>query len=287
MKATLRTLRWAGWLGWQVESNWSEPWLFAAYVLAKPLGGALLLVFMFRAAGSATAGGFRPGLLAAAYTGNAFFILVSAVAFGMSAAVVTDREHYGMLKYLRISPIGFQSYLTGRGLAYGLRGAISALLTIAAGVLLPLGLRQSFSWQAIAWGWLALYLAVGLVMLLSLGLLLSGLVLNMARHGMFLSDGVGSALYLLSGAIFPLDSLPGWLRPVGLAMPTTYWLEGVRRAVLGAGVTSAGWADWGHGDIAIALLTGTAVLAVLAQLIFRRAERRARERGRYDLTTGF
>jgi ABC-2 type transport system permease protein len=287
MRATLRTLRWAMWLGWQVESNWTDPWLFAVYVIAKPLGGALLLVFMFRAAGAATAGGYRPGLLASAYAGNALFIVISSVAFGMSAAVVTDREHYGMLKYLRISPIALQVYLVGRGLSYGLRGAGGGLITLAAGILLPLGLREAFLGHPVEWGWLALYLAIGLVMLLSLGLLLSGLVLNMARHGMFLSDGLGSALYLLSGAIFPLDQLPGWLRPVGMALPTTYWLEGVRRAVLGAGAVSVGWADWGYGDIALALAAGTAVLAVLAQWVFRRSERRAWQRGRYDLTTGF
>ena len=35
-----RTLKWSAWLGWQIESNWTTPWLFAAYVLLKPVAGA-------------------------------------------------------------------------------------------------------------------------------------------------------------------------------------------------------------------------------------------------------
>ena len=109
MRHTLRVLLWSAWLGWQVSTNWASPWLFALYVLAKPLAGALLLVFMFRAADLALEGGIRPGLLVFAYVGNAAYMLVGAVGLGMSGAVVADREQYGMLKYLRVSPAGLRN----------------------------------------------------------------------------------------------------------------------------------------------------------------------------------
>ena len=35
---SLRSFRMATWLGWQVESNWTDPFLFAIYVIIKPLG---------------------------------------------------------------------------------------------------------------------------------------------------------------------------------------------------------------------------------------------------------
>src|SRR5690348_10206322 len=224
MRDVLRTLRWSLWLGWQVETNWADPWLFVIYIVAKPLAGSLLLVFMFQAARQA-AGSLASSLLPFSYVGNAVYMLVGAVSFGVSGAVVSDREHYGMLKYVRISPAGLQSYLVGRGLANGVEGLIGAGLTLGAGLLLPLGLREVLDVRGVAWGWLLAYLGLGVVMLLALGLIVAGAVLNMARHGIFLSDGVGSALYLLSGAIFPLDVLPGWLRAVGLVLPPTYWLE--------------------------------------------------------------
>ncbi len=279
MQTTLRALRWSMWLGWQVESNWTDPWLFAVYVVAKPLAGSLLIVFMYLAAG-------QTKLLPFSYLGNAVYMLVGSVGFGMSSAVVTDRENYGMLKYVRISPIGLQSYLIGRGLAQSVQGTLGAVLTIAAGLVLPLGLRQAIDWGRVEWGWLALYLVVGMAMLLSVGLILGGVVLNMARHGYFLSEGVGSALYLLSGAVFPIAVLPDWLQGLSLALPTTYWMEGVRRSLLGAhgGEQMAGW---DHPSLALALIAGTAVLAAAAQVVFRWAERRAQCKGRYDQTTAF
>jgi ABC-2 type transport system permease protein len=221
------------------------------------------------------------------YLGNAIYMVVGAVGFGMSGSVVADREQYGMLKYIRVSPARLQSYLIGRGLAQGAEGIIGSTITIGAGLLLPLGLRQSLDWSQVAWGWLAVYLVLGVVMLLSLGLILAGVVLNMARHGMFLSEGVAGALYLLSGAVFPLDVLPGWLGGLGMALPPTYWLEGVRRSLLGTAGRQSPLSDWSHVDLALAMLSGTLVLAVVAQIVFRWGERRAQRLGRFDQTTGF
>src|SRR5262245_5490459 len=235
MRDRLRALAWSAWLGWQISTNWANPWLFAVYTLARPLAASLLLVFMYHAADAAVAGGVPRELLAISYVGNAVFMVIGSVGLGMSGAVVADREYYGMLKYVRLCPAGLQTYLVGRGLGGAGEGLLGAALTLLVAAVLPLGVRQSLSWGAVSWGWLGLYLLVGLVLLLSLGLLLAGVVLNMARHGMFLSEGVGGLIYLLSGAVFPLGALPPFLQPVGLALPTTWWLEGVRRAVLGPG----------------------------------------------------
>ncbi len=287
LKDTLRTLRWSLWLGWQIESNWADPWLFTLYVLLKPLTGSLLLVFMFQAARVATSGAVPAAMLPFSFLGNALFMLVGAVAGGMSGAVVADREYYGMLKYLRISPIGLRSYLLGRGLAGGLEGLVGALFTVAAGLLLPLGLWQALAGRHLAWGWLLLYLALGVVMLLALGLFLAGAVLNMARHGQFLSEGVGSALYLLTGSIFPVEQLPAVLQWLAVLLPPTWWLEGVRRTLLGPQAGSTLLAGWSDGELAGILAVGTAVLLVLAHLFFRWSERRASRLGRYDQTTGY
>ena len=45
-----RSFRVAAWLGWQLETNWASPWLFALYMLVKPVCGSLMLVCMFHAA---------------------------------------------------------------------------------------------------------------------------------------------------------------------------------------------------------------------------------------------
>ena len=53
MSNHLRTLRLSAWLGWQLETNWASPWLFALYMLVKPVCGSLMLVCMFYAARAA------------------------------------------------------------------------------------------------------------------------------------------------------------------------------------------------------------------------------------------
>src|SRR3989304_2510337 len=39
-----RTFKVAAWLGWQMDSNWTEPWLFAVYSGVKPVAGGGLFV---------------------------------------------------------------------------------------------------------------------------------------------------------------------------------------------------------------------------------------------------
>jgi ABC-2 type transport system permease protein len=47
LKSAIRSLRLATWLGWQIESNWTDPFLFAVYSIVKPVASALILVVMY------------------------------------------------------------------------------------------------------------------------------------------------------------------------------------------------------------------------------------------------
>jgi ABC-2 type transport system permease protein len=285
MREHLRTLRWSAWLGWQIQSNWTDPWLFAIYVVVKPVAASLLLICMYWAASRVTTvpSGYLPFL----YVSNACYLLVGAVSFRMTWAVITDREHYGMLKYVYVSPGALGSYLVGHGLAGALEAVPGVLVTLAIGLLLFPELRSAFAEHGVSWGWLLANLLLGTVMLLSLGLLLAGAVLNTARHGMFLSEGVSGILYLLSGTVFPLQVLPGWVQPLSLALPTTYWLEGMRRALIGRSTLPPPLDKIGLAEVGLLLAATTLVLAVIAVLFFRWGERRAWRLGKLDETTGF
>jgi ABC-2 type transport system permease protein len=281
-----RTLRWSAWLGWQIDSNWANPWLFVLYVMVKPLAGAMLLVCMFWAVRAVGHDSVTPGFLPFLYVSSSAFMVVGGVAFGISNAVVTDRDSYGMLKFIRMSPAGFRSYLVGRGLSRTLQASVGAFLTVGIGLVLFPELREALDIHAIAWGWLAFYLVTGTVMMLSLGLLLAGAVLNMARYGMFLSEGIAGLLYLLSGAVFPIEVLPAGLRALSMVLPPTYWLEGMRRALLGLDQLPSPLAEWRHADLAVALLLSTLALAASAHVFFRWSEQRAWRHGRYDQIAG-
>ncbi len=287
IRQQLRTLRWSAWLAWQVESNWAHPWLFVLYVLAKPLAASMLLVCMYWAAQAATGNRVPTGFLPFLYVGSACYMLVGGVTFGMSQAVITDREQYGMLKFIRLSPVWMQTYLVGRGLSRALQAIVGVVLALVVGLLILPDLRTALDPARVTWLWLGLYFVGGLTMLLSLGLMLAGTVLNLPRHGMFLSEGVAGLLYLFSGVVFPIDILPGPMQWVSRCLPTTYWLEGMRLSLLGHNHVSTALRDWTAPQLVGALALSTTVLGLVAWIVFRWCERRAWTLGRFDEVGGY
>jgi len=291
MRDYLRTLRLAAWLGWQLETNWASPWLFAIYMVIKPVTGSLMLVCMFYAARYATGGRVPAEFLPYLYVSNACFGLVGTVTFGLSYAVVTDRERYRMLKYVFLSPAHFQTYFAGRGLARVAEGTVGAALNIAVGLLLFADMREAVGAAGIDWLWLAVFLGIGVVMLWAAGMVLAGACLNLSRNGMFLSEGISGVVYLLSGVVFPIGVLPVWVQWVALSLPTTYWLEGMRRALMGpvpdsAPVLRGPLAAWSNAELATMLLATTAALVLFALWFWRWNERRAWRLGKLEENAG-
>jgi ABC-2 type transport system permease protein len=276
------TFRTAAGLGWKIESNWTDPFLFAVYSIVKPLSHAAILVVMFLVV---TAGKTDTPLFTYIYIGNAFFTYVTSVIVGVSFGIIDDRERYRTLKYLAVAPIRLPVYLLGRGAAQFAMGSVAVLLTLVLGTLffdLPL------SPAAIDWPLLGVSLLLGLAGLALVGLIVAGITLLTARSVDMIGVAVAGSLYLVSGAIFPLEVLPGWLSPVGYAVPITWWLELTRRSLVGAAASaSPSLAAFDDGQVLLILLAETAVLAALALFVFRIADREARERGLLDLTTNY
>ncbi len=290
MTEPFRTLRWSTWLGWEIESNWADWRLFLLYLVVKPITGSLMLVCMYFAARSAVPTRVPAAFLPYVYVSNACFGLVGTVMLGMSYVVMSDRESYRMLKYIYISPARLQAYFVGRGLARGFEGLLGGAITIAAGLALP-GIRDAVNFDRMDPLWLLAYLAIGGVLLWSCGMILASAMLNMSRSGMFLSEGIAGLVYFLSGVVFPLSILPGWLQAIGLALPTTYWLEGMRRALTGpppegTPLAASPLAGWSNADLALALLGTTVVLTAVSQWFYRYSIRKAWRNGRIEETTG-
>jgi ABC-2 type transport system permease protein len=131
---------------------------------------------------------------------------------------------------------------------------------------------------------------LGLASMALMGLLLGAATMQMARHFWSVGESVAGALYLLCGAIFPLDVLPAWLRPVGFALPLTYWLESLRRAVLGSEVSktiSPSLAGISDGQLLLVLVGVTLLTGIISVYFFRWSESRAREKGLIDMTTHY
>jgi ABC-2 type transport system permease protein len=272
----------AAWLGWQIESNWTDPFLFAVYSVVKPLAGAAILVVMYSVI---TGANFSSPIFPYIYLGNAFYIFVGQILTGLSWAVIDDREHYKTMKYIYTAPVSYPTYLAGRGVARFLVAAISVFITVLCGVLF---LNVRIDLALVDWPLFGLTLAIGVVMLALMGLILAGFMLLFAHHSFELGGAVAGSLFLFSGAIFPLDTLPAFLRPVGYAMPITYWLELVRRALVGS-VAEAFPTFAGLNNLQLlGILVGlTLVFGLIARVSFRWCEHQARERGLIDIVTNY
>lgn len=279
---SFRSFRMATWLGWQIEANWTDPFLFAVYIIIKPLASVAILVVMYSII---TKGNYASPVFPYIYLGNAFYIYVAFVMTGVSWAVIEDREHYRTLKYMYVAPINMPFYLLGRGVSRFLIATVAVIITLAAGTLflhLPLDLVQ------VNWGLFIVSLFLGVAMLAMMGLILASLTLMIVNHHFAIGDAVAGALYLFSGAIFPLEVLPAWLRPIGFAMPITYWLELMRRSLIG-NVAEAfpTLAHFSNGQLLGILFGLTVIFAITSIFTFRWCDHLARERGLIDWVTNY
>ena len=93
---SLRSFFTAAWLGWQIESNWADPFLFAIYSIARPISGVMILVLMYNVI---TNGATGEPIFAYIYLGNALYIMVGMVITGVSWTIIDDREHYRVAKH--------------------------------------------------------------------------------------------------------------------------------------------------------------------------------------------
>jgi ABC-2 type transport system permease protein len=270
-------------LGWRIESNWADPFIFLIYAIAKPLAHAAILVVMYAIISK---GNFDTPLFSYIYVGNAFYIYVTSVIVGVSWAVIEDRERYKTLKYIYVAPLSFPLYLVGRGVARFVTGTLSVALTLVLGVVI---LKLPIHPGTIDWPLFLLSLTLGLTVLAMMGLIIAGVTLLTAHHVEMMGEAVAGALYLLSGAVFPIDILPGWLRVAGYALPLTYWLELTRRALLGSRTAEASPALARFDNVQLlGILVAMAVLfSIAALIIFRMTDRSARERGLLDKTTNY
>ncbi len=277
-----RSFKTAAWLGWQVESNWTDPLLFFVFSVLKPVSSVLILVFMYNAVAGVGAG---EAIYAYIYLGNAFYIYVGAVMSGASYSILDDRERYRTLKYLYIAPINLPVYLIGRAVARFVVGSIAVVVTLAAGVLffgVPINLGM------VNWPLFLAALALGVICLTCMGIIIGSWTLTIRTEPWFIGEAIAAALYIFSGAIFPITLLPAFLQPIGFAMPMAYWLELLRRALLGPTITAfptfAGFSD----AQLFAVLAGmTLAFALLATFLYRFFDRIARERSLIDAQSNF
>ena len=278
----LKTLRTAAWLGWMIESNWTDPFVFAIYAIIVPISQAAILIVMYLVI---RGGDFSSADFVNMYIGNAFYLMVGATLQGVSFGILDDREHYRTLKYIYIAPLKVPVYLLGRSVASMLVSSLSVLITLIFGVVF---LHLPLSLAAVNWRLLAATLALGLVTLVSLGIILGGWILLIRNNAWQLGGAVGLGLFIFSGAVFPITLLPGVLQVVGYSLPIGYWLTLIRRAVVpAAGQVYPMFTNLSNEQLLLILVGFGVVYMVAAWLLFKRFDKTARENGMIDMVSNY
>ena len=169
-----------------------------------------------------------PGLIA-------YIAMITAVV-STALSIVREKER-GTMEQVRMAPLDAASFVVGKTVPYFVVSLVSAFgIIFVAMVLFGMPMRGS---------WLLLLLALSLFLVgaLGLGLLISSVADN--QQVAFQLAMLASFLptFMLSGFIFPISSMPAFLRAVTYAVPARYFLIALRGIVLkGAGV-GAFWVD--------------------------------------------
>jgi len=270
-----RSFRTAIGLGWAIEANWSDPFLFAVYTLAKPLAAAGILIVMFQVITQGANTGFLQFLI----VGSALWNVVFGVMAGLVQSILEDRERYRMLKYVVVTPASLFPFLLGRSLARVVVSFVAVALTLLVGIVfLGVELRPNFLILVPA-------TILGVLAVIGLGIFMAGWCLQLRQEAWHYPEAIAGALYLISGAIFPIDVLPSIVHPIAYASPTTWWLEASRRGLLGHGSPGVigGLPD---AVVMLFLVVSTAITIPLALAAFGWFMRRARQAGVLDMVTG-
>jgi ABC-2 type transport system permease protein len=158
-----------------------------------------------------------PGLIA-------YIVMITAVV-STALSIVREKER-GTMEQVRMAPLDAASFVIGKTIPYFLISLISAFaILLVAMLLFHLPMRGS-------WALLVFTISLFLVGALGLGLFVSSVAEN--QQVAFQIALLASFLptLMLSGFIFPIASMPAFLRAITLVVPARYFLVALRGIVL-------------------------------------------------------
>lgn len=201
-----------------------------------------------------------PGVIAMSVLFTCFF---------SAGSMVWDRE-FGFMREMLVAPVRRGSIVIGKCLGGATAGVIQGALIIAIG-----------GFVGVPYDPVLMLTLLGELLLLSFALTAFGVLvavrIKQMQAFMAIVQMLLMPLFFLSGALFPLDGLPGWLTVLTRADPLTYAVDPMRRAVFDRIGMHAAGVTWGGQSVPVLAELGiVAVLSVLALAVatarFSRAE---------------
>jgi ABC-2 type transport system permease protein len=203
---------------------WRDRWRLVAS-LAQPL---LFLVVFGSGLSSSLGGGLFGGPGGISYVQFMFpgiigmSILFTAIFGAMS--IVWDRE-FGFLKEVLVAPIDRWAVAVGKALGSTTQAMVQGLIILVLAPFIGVHLSVLTVLEIIP---LAAVLAFGLS---SLGVAIASMMRSLQGFQVVMNF-LMMPMFFLSGALFPLTNLPGWMTVLTRLNPASYGIDPLRRVVL-------------------------------------------------------
>jgi ABC-2 type transport system permease protein len=205
--------------------------------------------------GNVVAGDYRVFLLPGVIVMTALF---SSMMGGMS--VMWDRE-FGFLKEILVAPVSRSAVIAGKASGGATTAGMQGMAIL---IFAPVVGMSLVWWRAVA------VLPVLLLFAVCINLLGIGIASRTQTMQAFfvIQNFVMLPLFFLSGAVYPLNTVPGWLRVIAIFDPATYAVDAIRHTLIPAFPQTVLW-----GDTPLTIGVDVAVLAIFAAAMFVMAVR--------------
>jgi ABC-2 type transport system permease protein len=184
----------------------------------------------------------------------AMSVLFSSIFSGLQ--IIWDKQ-FGFLKETLVAPVSRLEIMLGQTAGGATTSVLQGLILMVFSVLIGLRIQNPAGF----------FIALAFMVLVGIGFTAFGIAIASRMEDMtgfqLVMNFVIFPLFGLSGALFPISSLPGWLVPVTLIDPLTYGVEGIRFGLTGVSQISP--------VVCAAAVAGFAVsMTVIGAYLFRK-----------------
>lgn len=187
---------------------------------------------------------------------------------GAGVSVLWDKQ-FGFLKEIMVAPVKRFSIVVGKTAGGVTTAVVQGILILV--LALPLGLEVTGTQSEFSLLWFFAGFFLSIVFMVLIGFTFVSLGLAFASrmkdfHGFTLIwNFLLFPVFLLSGALFPVDTFPRWLQYVAYVDPLTYGVDGLRGSLVGAAQFPL-WLDF------VVLVAVSAIMLFIGAYLFSRTE---------------
>ncbi len=150
-------------------------------------------------------------------------LLFTAMFMGIS--VIWDKQ-FGFMKEILVAPVSRLSIFIGKMLGVGTNSMLQGIIVFALGFFIGVPITAVMVAETIP---LMLLITVGLV---CIGLTIASVLNSLENFGVIMTF-VNMPMFFLSGALFPVATLPDWLKWAFYLNPLTYGVDALRAVTMG------------------------------------------------------